>query len=102
MYACSICVYVWVIRACACIRICLLQVGECVDLGVYTRNRCFRLFNSTKFGKNTTFQFSERDHAFKWRPEQSNAFMKMLFEPPTSRPGEVKFLKSQCPSKFVQ
>ena len=33
----------------------ITQVGECVDLGVYTRNRCFRLFNSTKFGKNTTF-----------------------------------------------
>jgi hypothetical protein len=33
----------------------ITQVGECVDLGVYSRNRCFRLFNSTKFGKNTTF-----------------------------------------------
>lgn len=31
-----------------------------VDLGVYTRNRCFRLLGSSKFGKNARLIFPER------------------------------------------
>jgi hypothetical protein len=54
------------------------HVGDCVDLGVYTRNRCFRIVNSSKFGKSIPFQYSERTHPFKWTSEHSNTFMKMM------------------------
>ena len=53
------------------------DVGECVDLGVYTRNRCFRIVHSSKFGKNTTFEYSAREYPFKWTDVKSNAFMKV-------------------------
>jgi len=56
------------------------NVSDSVDLGVYTRNRCFRIVHSSKFGKNTTFEYSSREHPFKWEATQSNAFMKMMYE----------------------
>ncbi|EKX38025.1 hypothetical protein GUITHDRAFT_115788 [Guillardia theta CCMP2712] len=31
-----------------------------IDMGVYSRNRCFRLLYSTKFGRNNSFGFSDR------------------------------------------
>ncbi|EKX52915.1 hypothetical protein GUITHDRAFT_101365 [Guillardia theta CCMP2712] len=58
----------------------LEDVKSCVDLGVYTRNRCFRILYSSKLGKTRTFERSQREHPHKWHPDlHSNAFMKLMF-----------------------
>jgi len=43
------------------------------DLGVYTRNRLFRLFGSCKFGKNACLSLSRADKSKYWRPSASPA-----------------------------
>lgn len=43
------------------------DAARCVDLGVYTKNRCFRMLLSSKFGKPRVLTLSDRDHPLRWR-----------------------------------
>ncbi|XP_029912936.1 DNA-directed primase/polymerase protein isoform X2 [Myripristis murdjan] len=53
---------------------------EClfVDLGVYTKNRNFRLYKSTKVGKNAAFSVAE-DNKFIAKPEKNISAEESLF-----------------------
>lgn len=53
---------------------------EClfVDIGVYTKNRNFRLYKSTKVGKNAAFSVAE-DNKFIVKPERSTSADESLF-----------------------
>ena len=44
-------------------------VEECVvDRGVYTRNRCFRLYRSSKFGKDAVLKINTDYTSYPYRP----------------------------------
>lgn len=49
-----------------------------VDLGVYTKNRNFRLYGSSKLGKNTSFQIAE-DNQFTPKPQDNVSADELLF-----------------------
>ncbi|XP_078252804.1 DNA-directed primase/polymerase protein isoform X2 [Rhinoraja longicauda] len=49
-----------------------------VDLGVYTKNRNFRLYGSSKLGKNTSFQIAE-DNQFIPKPQDDISAGELLF-----------------------
>ncbi|XP_051875642.1 DNA-directed primase/polymerase protein isoform X3 [Pristis pectinata] len=49
-----------------------------VDLGVYTRNRNFRLYGSSKLGKNTSFQVAE-DNQFTPKPQDNVSKEELIF-----------------------
>ncbi|XP_069796076.1 DNA-directed primase/polymerase protein isoform X2 [Narcine bancroftii] len=49
-----------------------------VDLGVYTRNRNFRLYGSSKLGKNTSFQVAE-DNQFVPNPQDNVSKEELYF-----------------------
>ena len=44
------------------------DAARCVDLGVYTKNRCFRMLLSSKFGKPRVLTVSARPHPLRWEP----------------------------------
>lgn len=58
---------------------------------VYTRNRCFRIIDSSKYGKTATFSLSIRDSMpCRWDPDtDTNPLMRMMYL--SSRPSQVSF-----------
>ena len=68
-----------------------VDISQCVDLGVYTRNRCFRIIDSSKYGKAATFKMSRRESMqHGWDPEtDTNPLMRMMYL--SSRPSQVRY-----------
>jgi hypothetical protein len=63
-------------------------VGEkcVVDLGVYTKNRCFRTLSSSKMGKDCPFVFLRlEDNSFSSDPDDSRDFLNMVVSCPSAR-----------------
>eukprot|EP00961_Rhodomonas_salina_P080822 1087053-Rhodomonas_salina.1 len=57
------------------------DVQASIDLGVYTKNRCFRMLHSSKLGKNQTFVHSLRAHPFRWSPDRHcNGLMQIMYQ----------------------
>lgn len=63
----------WWTHRCPFFTMCYLQI-----LGVYTKNRNFRLYKSSKAGKRTTFTVA-RDNAFHAKPEKSISAEESVF-----------------------
>lgn len=56
------------------------DIASCMDLGVYTRNRCFRMLHSAKYGKPSQLVHSKRPMQHMWSLEKdTNPLMRMMY-----------------------